>query len=64
MKNLKIEENTSLKDFNTFKVDVKTKYLAIPETIEEIKGVLEKYKDEKLMILGGGSNVLFTKDWE
>ncbi|HKM19982.1 MAG TPA: UDP-N-acetylmuramate dehydrogenase [Candidatus Dojkabacteria bacterium] len=64
MKNLKIEENTSLKNYNTFKVDVKAKYLAIPKTIEEIKGVLEKFKDEKLIILGGGSNVLFTKDWD
>jgi len=64
MKNLKIEENTSLKNYNTFKVDVKVKYLAIPQTIEEIKGVLEKFKDEKLIILGGGSNVLFTKDWD
>ena len=64
MKNLKIEENTSLKNYNTFKVDVTAKYLAIPQTIEEIKGVLEKFKDEKLIILGGGSNVLFTKDWD
>lgn len=63
MKNLKIEENTSLKNYNTFKVDVTAKYLAIPQTIEEIKEVLEKFKDEKLIILGGGSNVLFTKDW-
>ncbi len=64
MKNLKIEENTSLKNYNTFKVDVKAKYLAIPQTIEEIKEVLEKFKDENLIILGGGSNTLFTKDWD
>ena len=64
MKNLKIEENTSLKNYNTFKVDVKAKYLATPQTIEEIKEVLEKFKDEKLIILGGGSNTLFTKDWD
>ena len=64
MKNLKIEENTSLKNYNTFKVDVKAKYLATPQTIEEIKEVLEKFKDENLIILGGGSNTLFTKDWD
>lgn len=64
MKNLKIEENTSLKNYNTFKVDVTAKYLAIPQTIEEIKEVLEKFKDENLIILGGGSNTLFTKDWD
>lgn len=61
---MNIKKNTSLKDYNTFKVDVKAKYLAIPQTIEEIKEVLEKYKDENLIILGGGSNTLFTTDWD
>lgn len=61
---MNIKKNTSLKDYNTFKVDVKAKYLAIPQTIEEVKEVLKKYKDEKLIILGGGSNTLFTKDWD
>ncbi|MBP8979021.1 UDP-N-acetylmuramate dehydrogenase [Candidatus Dojkabacteria bacterium] len=61
---MNIKKNTSLKDYNTFKVDVKAKYLAIPQTIEEIKEVLEKFKDENLIILGGGSNTLFTKDWD
>lgn len=59
-----INNNASLKEYNTFRVDVKAKALAIPSTIEEIKNILTEYKDEKLFILGGGSNVLFTKDWD
>lgn len=61
---MEIYENTSLKEHNTFRVDVKAKYLALPQNIDEIKEVLGKYKDEKTLILGKGSNILFTKDWD
>jgi len=60
---MKIYKNTSLKKYNTFRVDVKTKYLAIAKTIEDIKKILNEFKDEKLLILGGGSNILLTNDW-
>lgn len=60
---MKILENASLKEYNTFRVDAKAKYLAMPESIKEIIDIINKYKEEPILILGGGSNILFTKDW-
>lgn len=59
-----IYKNTSLKEYNTFRVDVNAKYLALPKSIEEIREILNEYRNEKILLLGGGSNILFTKDWD
>ncbi len=62
---MNIEENLSLKKYNTFGIDVKAKYFAEVFSIEELKELLslEKYKNLPKFILGGGSNILFTKDF-
>ena len=60
---MKIKENASLNKYNTFNIDVKAKYLVELESKEECLDVLDKYKDEKILILGGGSNILFVNDW-
>jgi len=60
---LEIQENISLKKFNSFGIDVNAKLLAAIQNAEQAKQVLTQYKDEELLILGGGSNVLFTKDF-
>ena len=49
---MKIKENASLKKYNTFNIDVKAKYLVELESKEECLDVLDKYKDEKILILG------------
>jgi UDP-N-acetylmuramate dehydrogenase len=56
----------SLKKLNTFGVDVKAKLLAEVFSEVELMEILsdEKLKQEKKFILGGGSNILFTKDFE
>lgn len=61
-----IKENFSLKPFNTFGIDVKAYLFCEVHTIEELKGLLSdpKYKNISKMFLGGGSNILFTKDFE
>ena len=61
---MKIKKNHSLKNYNTFGVDVKTKYFAEIRNLKELKEVLEQYPNEKLLILGGGSNTLLVDDWE
>jgi len=63
---MQIENNISLKPRNTFGVDVKAKYFVEVYNINELKELLsdEKYSGVKKIILGGGSNVLFTKDFE
>lgn len=61
-----IQENVSLKPFNTFRVDVHARYFYEPQSIEDLVDVLNTspYTDMPKFVLGGGSNVLFTKDVE
>jgi UDP-N-acetylmuramate dehydrogenase len=61
---VKIQQNVSLKQYNTFGIDVKAKYFVEVTSLEELKAVLgsEEYPDK--FILGGGSNMLLTKDVE
>ena len=55
-----IQENKSLKSFNTFAIDVTARYFAEVHAIDEFQTLLTHYQSP--LILGGGSNVLFTKN--
>src|SRR4051812_32206830 len=63
---MQIQENISLKSCNTFAINAKAKYFSVFSTVEELEELLNykpqttKYK----LILGGGSNILFTKDFD
>jgi len=63
---LQIHENISLKPYNSFGIDVKASYFA--EILEEADLVElfqgELVKSQQLLVIGGGSNVLFTQDYE
>lgn len=59
-----ILENVSLLPFNTFRIDVKARNYAVFQTIEELKEILRDHPNEPRLILGGGSNILFTKDFD
>lgn len=64
---MKIQKNISLKGYNTFGVEAKAQYFAEVQTVEELIEALSFHKtlDQlPLLILGGGSNLLFTKDFE
>ena len=60
---MKLLQNISLKQYNTFHIDVSTKYFAAFSTADELKELLN-YQPASLhkFILGGGSNILFTKN--
>ena len=62
---MKIQENYSLKKYNTFGIDAKAKYFASFSSENELTELLESdiCKTEKLFILGGGSNILLTQDF-
>lgn len=51
----------SLKEYNTFHIDAKTSAFATFSSLEELQSV---DTTQKLLILGGGSNILFTKDFD
>jgi UDP-N-acetylmuramate dehydrogenase len=61
----KIEENVSLKGYNTFGIDASARYFCSITNEDELRSLLQTdlYKNEKILILGGGSNILFTKDF-
>ena len=61
---MKIERNISLLPYNTFRMDVKARVFAEYSTVEELKELLATYKNEKILHIGAGSNLLFTKDFD
>ena len=62
---MKIQDNISLKPFNTFHIDVAAKKFAAFSSTDELQELLAAKKSEKKkFILGGGSNILFTKNFE
>ncbi|MDE3235245.1 MAG: UDP-N-acetylmuramate dehydrogenase [Bacteroidota bacterium] len=61
---MNIQENISLKPFNTFGIDVIAKVFTTFSSKEELTDVLNTYQKNPLLILGGGSNILFTKNFD
>ena len=63
---LKIEENKDLKAFNTFGIEATAPLFCEIHTTEELQFLFrrEDLRHMPLLIIGGGSNILFTKDPE
>ncbi|HUC83072.1 MAG TPA: UDP-N-acetylmuramate dehydrogenase [Flavisolibacter sp.] len=64
---MQIRENISLKAYNTFGIDATANYFARFENVAELEALLaarEYQRAETKLVLGGGSNVLLTKDVE
>ncbi len=59
-----MQKGISLKPFNTFGIDVKAASFASFDSIEELSTLLPSIKTQETLISGGGSNMLFTKDFE
>ena len=56
-----MQENISLKRYNTFGIDVTAKYFSAFNNVKELERLFDH---KKLLIIGGGSNILFTKDYD
>ncbi len=63
---IKVLQNHSLKKLNTFGVDVIARYLVEINSADDLKELFanSKWKEMDRLVLGGGSNILFTKDFE
>lgn len=61
-----IQENVSLKEHNTFGVEASALYFVQIESEEQLVELfsIEKFHALPKLILGGGSNILFTKDYD
>jgi UDP-N-acetylmuramate dehydrogenase len=57
---MNIQHAISLKNFNTFGIDVAAKSYISVESVDELQEVLQLEKD--VFVLSGGSNLLLTKD--
>jgi UDP-N-acetylmuramate dehydrogenase len=66
---MQIQENSSLKKYNTFGIDAAAKYFAAFRTAEELVELLgfappqTAHTQLQTLILGGGSNILFTRNF-
>lgn len=63
---MNIETNKSLRSLNTFGIDVIAKYFAEIHSVEEFLELSgdRRFRDEKKLVLGGGSNLLLTRDFD
>ncbi|MBI3883517.1 MAG: FAD-binding protein, partial [Sphingobacteriales bacterium] len=71
---MEIQENISLKRYNTFGIDALAKYFANFNSEQELEEILDLKKlsiinyqlsiEKSILPLGGGSNILFTKDFD
>ena len=59
---MELLNNFSLKNFNTFGIEAKAKQFVAVQSIQDLRTILEENKSNKKFILGGGSNMLLTKD--
>ena len=57
-----IQNNFSLKKYNTFGIEAKAKQFVAVHSIEDLKTILQEHQSEPKFILGGGSNMLLTQD--
>lgn len=64
MSDMRVIENISLLTYNTFHIDAKAKWFAEYESVDELRQLLFTYKNEKILHIGAGSNLLFTQDFD
>ena len=62
---MRITHNASLKPYNTFGIDVTCKHLILVESGFDIQKLFEeKIFDSEYMMMGDGSNLLFTRPFQ
>lgn len=63
---MNIQKNVSLKPYNTFGLEATASYFVEVSTVDELKNVLQNpaFREVEKLFLGGGSNLLLTKNYE
>lgn len=56
--------NISLLPYNTFGIDAKARLFIEYYSLDELRQVLKGHKGERILHIGQGSNLLFTKDFD
>ena len=60
-KDYTIMRNVSLKYYNTLNVESTASIVLFPHNEEGLKQIMENYSQKKIIVLGKGSNILFSK---
>lgn len=60
---MQVQQNYPLKKYNTFAIDAYAKYFGVFSSTDDLTFLLNTYTAEPTLILGGGSNILFTKNF-
>lgn len=62
---MNIFENYPLRPLNTFHIEATARYFASASAVDDAREILssERFKSLPRLILGGGSNILFTRDF-
>ncbi len=55
--------DASLKRYNTLRLDVKAHTIIIPHSVDGLVEALRDYKDKEIVLIGNGSNMLFSKEY-
>lgn len=63
---MEIQKDVGLRKYNTFQVEANAKYFLQAKNLEDVHEAIKFSTSEKLkvLVLGAGSNILFTKDFE
>jgi UDP-N-acetylmuramate dehydrogenase len=63
---LSIQKQTNLQPYNTFGIQAYAKYFTIVRSIDDIRNLLQSeiFRNEKHFFVGGGSNILLTRDFD
>ena len=61
-----VEKNVSLRPYHTFQLNAKAQFFCTCNSLTEIREILQDptYQTYQKLILGGGSNMLFTQDFK
>ncbi len=59
---MQIQENFSLRQYNSFGIDARAQFFSSFDTLESLQALTEQSKRSRRIILGGGSNILLTSD--
>ncbi|PHR30298.1 MAG: UDP-N-acetylenolpyruvoylglucosamine reductase [Fluviicola sp.] len=59
-----IQENFNLRPYNTFGIEVFAKRFSAFASVAELKDLLDQRNNDPLLFLGGGSNILFTENFD
>jgi UDP-N-acetylmuramate dehydrogenase len=61
---MQVQQNYPLKKYNTFAIKAYAKYFGAFSSIDDLTFLLNNYGTASTLILGGGSNILFTKNFD